>query len=83
MIGYFLYTLFFSDLSRDQTCQPPDFLKTTGIETRYLTFSPAVCPSGWTAYGMHVHTYADSANPVLHTMSEATCCSRYDARILL
>jgi hypothetical protein len=53
---------------RFTTCQPPGW---AGVvpESRF-SFSPAVCPSGWTAH------YLGTAGPV----TTAHCCARYDSR---
>lgn len=52
------------------SCQPP------GWDEHSFTFSPAVCPSGWTYYAGKEET-PDSGKPY----SRAFCCARYDSQL--
>ncbi|KAJ2966516.1 hypothetical protein NQ176_g10114 [Zarea fungicola] len=53
-------------------CMPPGSYPTN----RWLSFSPAVCPSGWTAYDMGGNSaYNMETASVEFT---AKCCTRYD-----
>lgn len=60
---------------RFTSCQPKGWA--TNIPARDFSFSPAVCPSGWTYWGMtetflsNVATYSDGL------YSTAICCDRY------
>ncbi len=55
---------------RFAACQPPGWAS-VAPESRF-SFSPAVCPSGWTAYDL------DTVGDV----STAFCCARYDLHYL-
>ena len=65
--GAYTYNLFPSR-ENDPLCQPSGV---TTYPTPGRQFSPAVCPSAWTAYDVRVLTYQTG------TVSIAKCCSRY------
>jgi hypothetical protein len=54
---------------RVSACQPSGWADV--VPSSLWTFSPAVCPSGWTAYKLAT----DLAGPELSTYSSAVCCS--------
>lgn len=58
-------------LASTEGCMPPGSYPTNG----WLSFSPAVCPSGWTAYDMR----GDSTYKMKTASVEfnARCCTRY------
>jgi hypothetical protein len=53
---------------RFTTCQPPGWASVVP-ESRF-SFSPAVCPSGWTAYSLNT----------AEAVTTAYCCARYGSR---
>ncbi|KAK4031653.1 hypothetical protein C8A01DRAFT_21172, partial [Parachaetomium inaequale] len=63
--------------SRFAACQPSGW-DAGGEGERSFQFSPAVCPSGWTAYKLG-RTVSGVGVPVTHkkTFSAAYCCSRH------
>lgn len=65
----------FSDPANPQfaSCQPSGW-DNVAPESRF-SFSPAVCPSGWTAYDV-VASETDISSTSLSTVSTAYCCSR-------
>jgi len=52
------------------TCQPPGWPANVASESRF-DFSPAVCPSGWTAYGLRA----------TDATSHGYCCARYGSPV--
>ncbi|KAL8415003.1 hypothetical protein RB594_006000 [Gaeumannomyces avenae] len=63
---------------RFATCRPPGMNKTAPED--HLTFSPAVCPSGWTGYQLSLRSTAlsvlqPSTSVSLYTFTTAQCCA--------
>ncbi|KAJ3495358.1 hypothetical protein NLG97_g3453 [Lecanicillium saksenae] len=69
-IGDFLLQVSLSVPARHPPCQPAGW--NTSQST--LSFCPAVCPSGWTAYGLKAMRLYPSTDPAT-LQSSALCCS--------
>lgn len=61
-------TFIISDPSRERTCQPGG----RDADFPQFHYSPAVCPSGWTAYALEVRS-----NQAEKYESRAVCCNEY------
>jgi len=61
---------------RFTSCQPQGWA--TNIPARRFSYSPAVCPSGWTYRGMEETTKInDRGHHIANIFSTAICCDRY------
>jgi hypothetical protein len=77
-----IVTLVYSDVSdpRFTSCQPPGW--STMLPESRFTFSPAVCPSGWTAHRVFTSLYSTTITTVSSTRfsygtaTTAQCCAR-------
>lgn len=75
--SYSLYTITYTETWTEytsDTAPPFSACQASGWDIDSMTFSPGVCPSGWTYYYMNAYTnYRQSGPPT----SVATCCAPY------
>ncbi len=60
---------------RFTSCQPSGWA--TNLPARRFSYSPAVCPSGWTYWDMEETTTIDDKASTADVFTSALCCDRY------
>ena len=70
-------TVLASDAADPQftSCQPSGWA--TNLPAHKFSYSPAVCPSGWTYWGMEGTTKIDDKASAADVFTSALCCDRY------